>query len=66
MDMLQLKEMGAIRRLVKLGAAYAARLEDMGVYDRFDMAAVALGAGERARGDADSDAAQAQAAAPTR
>ncbi|GBG00482.1 hypothetical protein Rsub_13239, partial [Raphidocelis subcapitata] len=32
MDMLQLKEMGAIRRLVKLGAAYAARLEDMGVY----------------------------------
>jgi hypothetical protein len=38
LDMLQLKEYSAIKRLVKLGASYGARLEDMGVFSRFDTA----------------------------
>jgi hypothetical protein len=38
LDMLQLKEYAAIKRLVKLGASYGARLEDMGVFARFDTA----------------------------
>jgi hypothetical protein len=40
MDMLKLKEYSEIKRIALMGARYAAKLEDEGVYDKYDLAAV--------------------------
>jgi len=43
MDMLELKRYSELKKIVLLGARFAARLEAEGAFDRFDLEPVRLG-----------------------
>jgi len=44
MDMLKLKEYSEIKRIALMGARYAAKLEDEGVFERYDCSRALKGA----------------------